>query len=1001
MSLPIIQPQAFFGLTCDIKGNAKYVGDHEIFYPAGGVLVLHHYTQNVQRYIKLSEKQRPINIICVNNVKNVVAVAERGEKPCITIYDLEKLKKRKVLGQTLETVAEEFVSLAFSFDGKYLAAVLGSPDWTTLFRLLTASEKIWRQYGWSKTESLNFTCCTWLSFDRVLAGTTDGRLIFIDGGELRAIYQAVEAPDIEFQLVGQQLHHGPIVGLSVCTWKPLFMTCGLIDCTVRVWNYEEDKLELIKQCQDEIHSVAIHPTDKLRFMLILLDDIQPWREFSIRACNNVSFSSSGHMFAAVNGNIIQIYSSVSFESILNLRGHNGKVRSMVWTKGDNKMVSCGNDGAIYEWDLVSGTRVHEIITKEVIYSGVVSLTSGDVSYATGTDMCITEVSNSTVVSTMPVGEEQLENIVLSRSNLMMFLGNANGSILSVTFPPKEPFTFNTFHIHNKPITKMLLTYNDLYMITCAVDGTLCIWKLTFTEGKSVKIDKDFKLSEQVLIAERDLVEKQNMIRELLQRIEELETEHGYQMQKADEKNAEKVKEVHEGYIAAMEELKEKNEQLENDHTLEMNAINADIAKMKTNHSKDLADMEASFTEKLIVEYDKYQALEARTSRMREDYETKLETLHEKREVDISEMQTNFETLEKEHTVQIEEMQISAEHRKQEHESIKQQIEEDADYEIVEIKTNYEQLLYEEQEKNLKLRGETGDKEKRISDLKQKNQELDKFKFVLNYKIAELKNQIEPKDREIKQKKEQIQDMELELENLQKVNTSLDLQLAELREKLSATNNELIKEHQENRSKNALLRRIRFDLHNASGLIQEPKQLKDTVRQLYHKYSQDSDFVTSRGEDIDAQTEFMRQREHLERTVTSLKKQVFKETGCKQEMFKIMEARDFTNIGNGPQQLENFTEGSAGKIEYGSTKPPGDTRPIPKQNQGLGEHDFRSQRRDASPREETQLGRSGRLKTKKCLWKNFYYNNTKVECNMKLKQEVCIPRIASWRPTPCP
>ena len=53
------------------------------------------------------------------------------------------------------------------------------------------------------------------------------------------------------------------------------------------------------------------------------------------------------------------------------------------------------------------------------------------------------------------------------------------------------------------------------------------------------------------------------------------------------------------------------------------------------------------------------------------------------------------------------MQISAEHRKQEHESIKQQIEEDADYEIVEIKTNYEQLLYEEQEKNLKLRGETG------------------------------------------------------------------------------------------------------------------------------------------------------------------------------------------------------------------------------------------------------------------------------------------------------
>lgn len=31
------------------------------------------------------------------------------------------------------------------------------------------------------------------------------------------------------------------------------------------------------------------------------------------------------MFAAVNGNVIQIYSVMSFENILNLKGHNGKV----------------------------------------------------------------------------------------------------------------------------------------------------------------------------------------------------------------------------------------------------------------------------------------------------------------------------------------------------------------------------------------------------------------------------------------------------------------------------------------------------------------------------------------------------------------------------------------------------------------------------------------------------------------------------------------------------
>ena len=35
------------------------------------------------------------------------------------------------------------------------------------------------------------------------------------------------------------------------------------------------------------------------------------------------------MFAAVNGNIIHIYSTTTFENVLNLKGHNGKVRRQV------------------------------------------------------------------------------------------------------------------------------------------------------------------------------------------------------------------------------------------------------------------------------------------------------------------------------------------------------------------------------------------------------------------------------------------------------------------------------------------------------------------------------------------------------------------------------------------------------------------------------------------------------------------------------------------------
>jgi len=38
-----------------------------------------------------------------------------------------------------------------------------------------------------------------------------------------------------------------------------------------------------------------------------------------------------------------------------------------------------------------------------------------------------------------------------------------------------------------------------------------------------------------------------------------------------------------------------------------------------------------------------------------------------------------------------------------------------------------------------------DKEHRIKELKQKTQELEKFKFVLDYKIKELKREIKPRE----------------------------------------------------------------------------------------------------------------------------------------------------------------------------------------------------------------------------------------------------------------
>jgi WD40 repeat protein len=64
----------------------------------------------------------------------------------------------------------------------------------------------------------------------------------------------------ELQLFGEPLHRGPVVDVSVCVWRQVFVTCGASDRTLRLWNYSDGKQELIKTFDTPLVAVSIHPT---------------------------------------------------------------------------------------------------------------------------------------------------------------------------------------------------------------------------------------------------------------------------------------------------------------------------------------------------------------------------------------------------------------------------------------------------------------------------------------------------------------------------------------------------------------------------------------------------------------------------------------------------------------------------------------------------------------------------------------------------------------------
>ena len=95
----------------------------------------------------------------------------------------------------------------------------------------------------------------------------------------------------------------------------------------------------------------------ITFMKIISIVPSSWTFNLLLGCREAAFSNGGHYFAAVHGNIIQVFSSVNFEPVSNMKGHNGRVRGIVWSADDQKLISCGTDGAVYEWEVTSGKRL--------------------------------------------------------------------------------------------------------------------------------------------------------------------------------------------------------------------------------------------------------------------------------------------------------------------------------------------------------------------------------------------------------------------------------------------------------------------------------------------------------------------------------------------------------------------------------------------------------------------------------------------------------------------
>jgi chromosome segregation ATPase len=415
-------------------------------------------------------------------------------------------------------------------------------------------------------------------------------------------------------------------------------------------------------------------------------------------------------------------------------------------------------------------------------------------------------------------------------------------------------------------------------------------------------------------------------------VEELQNHNEMQLNLRELTYREKLREVTEKFNNELEidrqrykKLDEEKEHMEKGYALKVEQANG----LQTNK---LEELDTHQTEKLRQEKSRYAALERK---MRLDHEKWDEGTHGKEEAyatEAAELEAYYTDALSKQVALRDKIDTEKHEVITEADETKNLMEDEADLEIDELKANYDKKLTVERMTTLKLKDHNailkrkfgalrddindnldelqkmkekqhfltnqieslekdimghmkeikerestiGDKVHRIFELRKKNQELEKFKFVLDYKITELKRQIQPRKLEMKQMSEQIDQMQNELKGYSKESVHLQLEVRELNLKLNGMDRDQQETQEAREGVEGMAARLKAELHEVYSSLDDGKALKEGIKRLYQRHVAGNLTTKQKSGGDDVHKDYQRQRHYLERSVDGLNDKLAKD-----------------------------------------------------------------------------------------------------------------------------
>jgi WD40 repeat protein len=657
-------------------------------------------------------------------------------------------------------------------------------------------------------------------------------------------------------------HSGAILGMDVCVRKPLVATCGA-DRTVRMWNFEDLTLALCKEFTDEPHCISLHPSglyaaigfpDKVRIMNIFMHDMGPFYEVVLKGCREICFSHGGQYFAAAYGNSISVFHFVTREKIIDLRGHNSRVRHLSWARGDASLVSCGQDGAIYQWNVRDGKRIGEFVQKGSLYTCALITETSIVAASSDSTLIELDLPELLVSKELNTGTACLGQMSLTSSEHLLVAGtsdpNRPGRLRAYALPLTGDFV--EYQCMGAPISRVFMSHCNRHLLVADEAGAIFVFDVRdwqdaggSSAGGLGRLSTTTLLppSDEVLITRSDMQEKAALEAELKEKVDELVLHNEYQLRLKDMNYTEKIKEITERFQQDLEQSKSRFELLREEKDDLETELKEKLRLMEGKHQGDLKVQESEYQQRIMAEMERYQKLVAERKAQESKWDEQQGVLTETHQRFAKELSEDFERKLGEDKELVSQLEQEISELQREFEETRAQLEDDIDTEVEALRSRFEAQLLVERESTLRLKGENGIMKKKFTILtKEIADERDEVRTLhekeadfrqqvksLEKEIAVHKREIKTCDEVIGGKEKRIYELKKKNQELEKFKFVLDFKIKELKRQIEPRENEISRMKEQIKEMDGELEQFHNSNAGLDGIIGELRAKLDAMQ----------------------------------------------------------------------------------------------------------------------------------------------------------------------------